>query len=178
MISLVNPVKFKTDHSNNSVMIYTRPQAYFVVVFLACLIGLCYLPFSEFKNDYFAYVGLLFVITLFTYYFITNNQSVCFEKNLLVKVRKGFSHWIIPVTAIKGGYTSYHKASSQQTRENTHFIDFELKVNLPDNHKHWIRNGTANIFSYGFHTWGSEQIKIWDKFNQILRDNKIPVLTQ
>ncbi len=177
MISLVSPVKFKTNQANDSVTIYTKPEAYFVVVFLACVIGLCCLPFSSFKNDYFAYLGLIFVLVLLTYYFVTNNQSVCFQKNQHIKVRKGITHWSIPVTVIEGGYTSYRMLSSQQTRENTHFLEFELKVNLPDCHKHRISNGIANIFTYGFHHWGSEQNKLWEKFNQILRDNSIPVLT-
>ena len=177
MITLASPVKFKTNHTKNSVTIYTRPEAYFVVVFLTCVMGLCCLPFSDFKNDYFAYIGLIFALVLFIYYFVTNNQSVCFQKNQRIKVRKGITHWSIPVTVVEGGYTSYRMLSSQQTRENTHFLDLELKVNLPDSHKHRISNGIAHIFSYGFHHWGSEQDKVWDKLNQILRDNNIPVLT-
>jgi len=175
MIALVSPVKIKTNQTDKSVTIYVRPDAYFTAIFMACLIGLGYLPFSDFKFDYYAYVGLTFVIFLMIYYFISCNQSVCFVKNSCLSVRKGFRRWRIPLSAIKSGYTAYRKVTSQPTRLNTHFIDIELKVNLPDNPKHWIRNGHANIFSYGFHYWGAAQNTLWDQINQILNDNNIPV---
>lgn len=169
----------KIHQTNNSeiIKISSKPQPYFILFFLVCLIGLSALPFSEYRYDYFAYLGLLFVLGITIYYFIGSVQSITFENKANIKVRKGFDSWTIPYEVVTGGFTSYKKSVSNQSLASTHFLSFELEVNLPDNKKHWIRNGKANIFHYGFDQWGKEQEKIWEKFNEILGVKEIQNLT-
>jgi hypothetical protein len=148
-----------------------------VVFFVAFVIGLCSLPFTEYRNDFIAYVCILIPMGLAAYYFVISMQSVQFENKTHIRVRKGFSSWNIPFESVTGGYTSYKAVISRASLITTHYIDFELKVNLPDDKKLWIRNGTANVFHYGFSQWGKDEEKIWAKFNDILDEKGIPNLT-
>jgi hypothetical protein len=124
-----------------------------------------------------AYVGVFFMLALSLGYFVTSMEGFAFENRTNIKVRKGFDRWNIPFEMVTGGYTSYNERTSRQSLQKTHFISLELKVDLPDNRKHWIRNGNANIFHYGFSRWGAEQEKIWEQFNFIIDEKGIPNLT-
>jgi len=166
------PVKIQKDR--NTIKISSKPSLYYIVFCIAGLIGLLSLPNSEYRHDYFAYIGLIFVIVLTAYYFVTCLQVTVFENKTNISVKKGFKKWNIPFEVVTGGYTSYKKYVSRASLERTHYLIFELKVNLPDNPKQWIRNGHANIFRYGFNEWGDEQNKIWDDFNTILNEKGIP----
>ncbi len=178
MISLFKSVYIHTDANLGTIKISSKPDAYFIVFLIACLFGLCALPFTEYSNDYFAYISLIYVLVLTAYFCVVYTQVIIFEDKANIRVRKGFSRWNIPFEAVTAGYTTYEKRVSQASRERTHYLNFELKVNLPDNQKHSIRNGTANIFHYGFRYWGKEQDKIWDKFNDILKQKGIANLAQ
>ncbi len=170
-------IKIKEDADSGNVKISSRPQSYAFILSLAIIVGLSVLPFTEYRNDYLAYIALVFVFGLTIKYFMQSTQSVTFENKTHVKVRKGFITWVISFDSVSGGYTSYKKKFSRQSSTSIHFLSFELRVDLPDNSKHWIRNGKANIFHYGFDQWGKEQEKIWAKFNEILDKNGIPNLT-
>jgi hypothetical protein len=177
MVPYVKSVKVHTDNNLDTITISSKPEAFSIIFFIAFLIGLCSLPFTEYRNDYIAYISMLFPIGLAAYYFVISIQSIKFENKTTIRIRKGFDSWNIPFKSVTGGYTSYKKVISQSSLQITHYLNFELKVNLPDNKKHWIRNGTANIFHYGFSQWGKEQEKIWEKFNDILNEKDIPNFT-
>jgi len=164
----------KIQKDKNTIKISSKPSFYYIVFFIAGLIGLFSLPHSEYRHDYFAYMGLIFVLVLTSYYFVTCLQETVFENKTNITVKKGFKKWNIPFEVVSGGYTSYKKFTSQASLERTHYLNFELKVNLPNNSNHWIRNGHANVFRYGFNEWGDEQNKIWDELNAILNEKGIP----
>ena len=170
-------VKIKRDNKSGNITISSKPEVGFIVFFLICFSGLSALPFSEYRNDYFAYFGLLFVLGITVYYFIGSIQKVTFKNETKITVRKGFIAWEIPFDVVSAGFTSYRKSVSKQSLASTHFLSFELQVNLPDNKKYWIRNGKANIFHYGFDQWGKEQERIWADFNEILDKKGIQNLT-
>lgn len=170
-------VTIHEDTNSGVISISSRPEGFAVLLFIAALIGIFALALSEDKNDYFAYAGLLFLLGLVGYYFVISIQSVTFEKRDVIKVRKGFKSWQFPFESVSGGYTSYEKRVSRQSLQATHFLSFELQIDLPDQPGHWIRNGKANVFHYGFSQWGPKQQEIWDKFNRILNDKDIPNLT-
>lgn len=170
-------IKIHTDIKSDTIKISSKPEVFSVIFFAAFVIGLCSLPFTEYRNDYVAYVCMLFPIGLAAYYFVISTQSVQFENKTYIKVRKGFESWTIPFESVTGGYTSYKKAISRSSLIGTHYLSFELKAALPDNKEHWIRNGTANIFHYGFSQWGKGQEKVWKNFNDILDEKDIPNLT-
>lgn len=170
-------VKIHTDNSLGTITISSRPAAYVIILFTACLMGLCSLPFSEYHTDYFAYISVFFVLGLSGYYAVISIQSTIFENKTTISIRKGFHRWTIPFDTITGGYTAYNKTVSRQSLAKTHYLNFELQVNLPNNQKYGIRNGKANIFHYGFNQWGEEQEKIREKFNDILEEKGIPNLT-
>lgn len=174
---MLRAVKIHTDSELDVIQIYSRPEWFSVVFFIAFLIGLCSLPFTEYRNNYIVYICMLYPMGLAINYFVISLQAITFENQTKIQVRKGFDSWDIPFEAITGGYTSYEKVITQANLTKTYYLDFELKVNLPDNKKHCIRNGTANIFHYGFSQWGQEQQKIWVKFNDILDEKGIPNLT-
>lgn len=169
-------VTIQTNAQLGTITISSKPEASTILLCIACLIGLCSLPFTEYHNDYLAYVGLLFVLGLTVYYAIISRQSAIFENKTHIRVRKGLDSWDIPFEAVTGGYTSYNESVSRQSLVKTHYLDFELQVNSPDNHRRWIRNGKANIFHYGFNQWGREQEIIRKKFNAILEEQGIPNL--
>lgn len=177
MKSPAQPVRIDTDIHRDRVKVSTKPEVWGIVFFVACLIGLVSLPFSAYRHDYMAYAGLCFMLVLSAGYFVTSIEGFVFENKTNIRVRKGFNRWNIPFEAVTGGYTSYNAQTSRQSLQKTHFLSLELKVDLPDNKKHWIRNGAANIFHYGFSRWGTEQEKIWEQLNRILDDNGIPNLT-
>jgi hypothetical protein len=166
-----------TDNNLDIIRISGKPEVFSAIFFIAFVIGLCSLPFTEYRNDYIAYICMLFPMGLAAYYFIISMQVVQFENKTKIRVRKGFKSWSIPFESVTGGYTSYKKVISRSSLIGTHYLSFELNVDLPDNKDHWIRNGTANIFHYGFSQWGKEQEKIWAKFNDILDEKDIPNLT-
>lgn len=170
-------VKIKEKPETGIIRISSRPELFAFVLFLASLMGICFLPSTAYRDDYFAYGGLLFLLGLTLYYFIISIQQVTFENKTRVKIRKGWKSWIIPFSAIQGGYTTYRKKTSRQSLQSTHFLNLILKVDLPDDPSHWIRNGKANIFHYGFNQWGVKQEEIWNKLNRILEEKGIPVLT-
>jgi len=170
-------VKIHTDIKSDTIKIYSQPEMFSVIFFVAFVVGFCSLPFTEYRNDYIAYACMLFPLGLTTYYFVMSRQSIQLKNKTHIKVGKGFSSWNIPFESVTGGYTSYKAVISRSSLARTHYLSFEVKVNLPDNKKHWIRNGTANIFHYGFGQWGKEQEKIWWKFNEILDEKGIPNLT-
>lgn len=170
-------IKIHTDIKSNTIKISSKPELFSVIFFAAFVIGLCSLPFTEYRNDYIAYACMLFPMGLAAYYFVISTQSVQFENKTHIRVRKGFKSWTIPFESVTGGYTSYKKVISRSSLIGTHYLSFELKVDLPDNQEYWIRNGTANIFYYGFSQWGKEQEKIWKKVNDILDEKDIPNLT-
>ena len=171
-------VQILVNTKKDTVEISSKPDAYFIFFFAVCLIGLFSLPFSEYRKEYFAYIGMLYLLVLTIFYFVKSIQKIIFENQTNIRVRKGFNSWNIPFESVTGGHTSYNKKISRASLESTHFLTFELKVNLADNPKFWIKNGKANIFYYGFRHWGDEQEKIRDKFNDILNEKGIPNLTQ
>ncbi len=174
---MFKPVNIVVDANLGTARISSRPQAFAILLFIASLVGFCALPFTEYRNDYFAYFGLLFVLGLILYYALISMQSTVFEDNTQVRVRKGFKRWNIPYEAVSGGYTAYNQRVSRQSLARTHFLTLELHVNLPENPKQWIRNGKANVFHYGFSQWGREQEEIREKFHAILTEKGIPILT-
>ncbi|MFH7242678.1 MAG: hypothetical protein ACHWZW_07485 [Spirulina sp.] len=172
--------KSVTVHRNPNldiIKISSQPEAFSIVFFIALLIGIVSLPFTEYRNNYMAYIGLLYPIGLVVGYFILSTQDAKFENKTKVSIRKGFDTWSIPFETVTGGYASCRVKTSQASLIKTYYLDFELRVNLPDNKKYSIRNGTANIFHYGFSQWGKEQEKIWAKFNEILDEKGISNLT-
>jgi len=171
-------VEIHTDTNKDTIEISSKPDAYFIFFFAVCLIGICSLPFTKYHKDYYAYIGVLYMLVLTIFYFVKSLQKVIFENTSNIKIRKGFDTWNIPFESVTGGYTSYYKKTSRASLERTHFLTFELKTNLTDNPKHFINNGKASIFNYGFRHWGEEQEKIRDKFNDILNEKGIPNLTQ
>lgn len=173
---MFKPVNIHTDTKSGTIRISSRPAAFAIVLFIACLIGLCSLPFTEYRNDYFAYIGVFFVLGLTGYYSVISMQTILFENKTNIRVRKGFAAWDIPFDTVTGGYTTYHKRISRQSLARTHYLNFELQVNLPDNQSIGIRNGQANIFHYGFSYWGAEQEGIRKKINDILKEKGIPNL--
>lgn len=170
-------VSINENINSGVIRISSRPEGYAILLFMAALIGVCALPLSKYRDDYFAYVGLLYLLGLVAYYFIISIQSVTFVKKDTIVVRKGFRSWQFPFEAVSGGYTSYEKRVSRQSLQATHFFNFELQVDLPENSKQWIRNGKANVFHYGFSQWGSKQQELWNKCNDILNDKGIPNLS-
>lgn len=174
---MIKPVKIDVDTNLGTITISSRPKAFAIILFIASLIGLCSLPFSEYRHDYFAYSGLVFVMGLTLYYAAISIQRTVFENNTAIRVRKGFQRWKIPLEAVSGGYTTFNTRISRQSLARTHFLNIELQVDLPDNQKYWIRNGTANVFHYGFSQWGREQEQIREKFHDILDEKGIPILT-
>lgn len=170
-------VTIKFDPSNGTTRIASKPETFFLIFFFVLLTGLICLPFSSYKNDFFAYAGLLFVFGLTICTFLSSIQIILFDKSC-IRVRKGFKSWYIPLNLVKGGYTVYKKSTSRASLESTHFLNVELKVDLPNDKNKWIRNGSANIFHYGFNTWGSDQNQLWDKFQDIFEANGIPILTK
>lgn len=175
---MLRKVSIHEDVSSGIIKISSRPEGFAILLFMAALIGVCALPFSKYRDDYFAYVGLLYLLGLVVYYWIISIQSTTFEKKEVIKVRKGFKSWQIPFGVVKGGYTSYEKKVSRQSLQATHFLNFELQVDLPDNSEQWIRNGKANVFHYGFSQWGPKQQEIWNRFNRILKEKGIPNLSE
>jgi hypothetical protein len=176
-VFLYKSIKIHTDIKSDTIKIYSKPEVFSVIFFAAFVVGLCSLPFTEYRNDYIAYVCMLFPMGLAAYYFVISTQGIQFKNKTNIRVRKGFSRWDIPFESVTGGYTSYKAVISRSSLIKTHYLSFELKVNLSDNKKHWIRNGAANIFHYGFSQWGKEQEKIWAQFNNILDEKGIPNLT-
>ena len=170
-------IKIHTDIKSDTIRIYSKPEAFSVIFFVAFTIGLCSLPFTEYRDDYVAYASILFPMGLAAYYFIISTQGVQFKNKTNIRVRKGFGSWNIPFESVTGGYTSYESVISRSSLIRTHYLSFELKVNLSDQKKYWIRNDTANIFHYGFSQWGKDEEKIWAKFNDILNEKDIPNLT-
>ncbi|MBT34293.1 MAG: hypothetical protein CMO01_31900 [Thalassobius sp.] len=167
-------IKIHADTKLDTINISSRPQASFVLLLLACFAGLCTIPFTDFRNDIFSYVGVFFVFGGTLYYLVTNFQIVTFENKTNIKVRKGFSTWNIPFESVTGGYTTYYQRKNQKSLETTHFLNFELQVNLPENKYNWVKNGTTNIFHYAFSHWGHDQEDIWKKLNNILDEKGIP----
>lgn len=170
-------IKVHTDIKSDTIKISSKPEVFSFIFFLAFVIGIFSLPFTEYRNDYIAYICMFFPMGLAAYYFAMSTQSVKFENKTYIRVRKGFKSWTIPFESVTGGYTSYRKVISRSSLIGTHYLSFELKVALPDNQEHWIRNGTANIFHYGFSHWGKEAEKVWAEFNNILDEKDIPNLT-
>ncbi|UZR97702.1 hypothetical protein [Chondrinema litorale] len=171
-------VKIHKDNNLDTIKISSRPQAGFVLLLLACLAGLCTIPFTDYRNDFFSYVGVFFVFGGTLYYLVTNFQVTTFENKTNIKVRKGFSTWQIPFDCVSGGYTNYYKKVTRQSGNTTHFLDLELHVSLPENKNQWIRNGKANVFNYAFSNWGYEQQNTWEKLNEILDEKGIPNYTK
>ena len=174
---MLRKVSIHENVNSGVIKISSRPEGFVIPLFIASLIGICALPSTEYRDDYFAYVGLLYLLGLVVYYFIMSIQSVTFKKKEVIKVRKGFKSWQFPFEVVSGGFTSYEKRVSRQSFQTTHFLNLELQVDLPDDSSQWIRNGKANVFHYGFSHWGPKQQEIWDKFNRILKDKGIPNLT-
>lgn len=170
-------VKVHADPASDVIRISSKPEFFAIVFFLAFAIGLCSLPFTKYRNDYIAYLCMLYPLGLTAKYFSVSIQEIRFENRTSIRVRQGFDRWVIPFESVTGGYISYEKAISRASLTATHYLNFELQVNLPDNKKHCIRNGTANIFHYGFSQWGREQERIWREFNRILDEKGIPNLT-
>jgi len=171
------PIVIRRDTKRDIIRISSRPEGFYFIFFTACLIGLCSLPFSSYRHDYFAYIGLLFVLGLTLVYFVGNVQGIVFENKTRVRVRKGFQSWTIPFDVVTGGFTSYEKYVSRSSLETTHYLKFELNVDLPKNPKQWIRNGSANLLFFGFDHWGTHQRELWDQFNAILDEKGIPNFT-
>lgn len=174
---MFKPVNIHTDPISGTIKISSRPEAYVIVLFLAGLMGLCALPFTEYRNDFIAYISLFFILGLTGYYSVISIQSIIFENKTHISVRKGLAKWTIPFDAIRGGYTTYNEKVSRQSLARTHYLNLELQVNLPDNPKHRIRNGKANLFHYGFSHWGPEQERIRQKIHTILTEKGVPILT-
>lgn len=170
-------VNIHTDTRSGTIKISSRPEAYAIALFLAGLMGLCALPFTEYRNDFIAYISLVFVLGLTGYYGVISMQSVIFENKTHIRVRKGFISWVIPFEAVTGGYTTYNKRVSRQSLARTHYLNVELQVNLPDHQSHRIRNGKANLFHYGFSQWGPAEEKIRQEIHAIFTENGIPILT-
>lgn len=170
-------VKVRMDANSDMIRISSSPEMFSIVFFVALLVGLFALPFTEYRNNYFVYICILYPMGLAAKYYTISIQDVRFENKSRIRIRKGLNTWSIPFESVTGGYTTYKKVVTQANLTRTYYLDFELKVNLPDNKKHYIRNGTANIFHYGFSQWGREQEKIWAKFNDILDGKDIPNLT-
>lgn len=170
-------VKVDTDANLDIIKISSKPEVFSIVFLVAFLIGLCSLPFTEYRHNYFVYICMLYPIGLATNYFVIGIQDIRFENQTKISVRKGFDSWSIPFESVTGGYTSWEQVISKTSLTRTYYLSLKLKVNLPDNKKHRIRNGTANIFHYGFSQWGKEQEKIWRQFNNILNEKGIPNLT-
>lgn len=170
---MYKPVTIRTDAQEGIVNISSRPAAFAILLFAAGLIGLFSLPFTEYRDDYLAYAGLLFLVGLTAYYAVISSQSTTFANNTRISVRKGFRSWQIPFSKITGGYTSYEATVSRQSLAKTHYLNVELEVDLPDDPARWIRNGKANIFHYGFSQWGAEEEKIRAAFDAILAEKGI-----
>ncbi len=174
---MFKPVNIHTDTKLGTIKISSRPEAYVIVLFLAALMGICALPFTGYRNDFIAYISLFFVLGLTVFYGVISRQSVIFENQTHISVRKGLAIWIIPLDAVTGGYTTYNERVSRQSLARSHYLNVELQVNLPDHQRHRIRNGKANIFHYGFSQWGLSQEKIRQEIHAILTEKGIPILT-
>lgn len=177
MIFPIKPVAIRADPRSDTIKISSRPEIFALILGAAGFTGLCVLPFTEYRNDYFAYIGMLFIITLTGYYVFNSIQVISFENRTNIHVRQGILAWNIPFESVTGGYTSYNVFTSGKSHDKTHFLSFRLKVDLPDNKRRSIRNGTATVFHYGFSQWGAEQEKLWQQFNDILDDKGIQNLT-
>lgn len=173
---MLKAVNIHTDTRSGAIKISSRPEAYVIVLFLAGLIGLCVLPFTEYRHDFIAYISLVFVLGLTGYYVVISMQSTIFENKTHIRVRKGLAKWTIPFDTVAGGYTTYNKRVSRQSLARTHYLNVELQVNLPDHQRHRIRNGKANVFHYGFSQWGPAEEKIRQKIHAILTEKGIPIL--
>lgn len=171
-------IKIHTDINSDTIKIHSKPEVFSVVFFMVFVVGLGLLPFTEYRSNYVVYICMLFPMGLAAYYFVMSMQGVRFKNKTEVRVRKGFDSWNIPFESITGGYVLCKEVVSRSSLVTTYYLNFELKVDLPDNKKRWIRNGAANIFHYGFSQWGKEQEKIWEKFNDILEEKDIPNLTE
>ena len=99
-------VEIHTDTNTDTIVISSKPEVYFIFFFTACLIGICSLPFSAFSKDYFAYIGVLYILVLTIFYFIKSIQKIIFENKTNIRIRKGFDSWNIPFESVTGGYTS------------------------------------------------------------------------
>ncbi len=174
---MIKSVNIYEDAKAGVSRVSSRPETFAIALFMASLIGLAILPFTAYQDDLFAYVGIFFLLGLTGYYFVISIQVVTFEQKTQIKVRKGFRAWSIPLDAVTAAYTSYQERTSRQSLQKTHFLNVELQVNLPDKPKHWIRNGNANVFHYGFNHWGAEQEQIRKKFDRIFAEMGIPKLS-
>lgn len=175
---MLKAVNIRENAKRGTFTITSRPAGFSILFFLAGLVGLGLLPTSEYRGDYLAYGGLLFIVGLSVYYFVMSSQVVVFQAEVQVRVRHGFAVWTIPFDAISGGFTTYQEKVSRQSLAKTHFLDLELRVNLPDHRAHRIRNGTANVFHYGFSYWGPEQESIRAKLHHLLKAQNIPLVAR